>query len=360
MTMMRELKMQLSAVAVGALLAASAEGATPAALRGSAIETRGAGGNLEAAARAAAARGPVWVAWSVPIVSGQGDACCYAGSWNDKSWRRRGCQLDGRDHNVSITTDERSGSANDELVLYARYEGGALQKVRAFSGDCPVDAGDARLVWLEGVDPAQSVALMGQEARSSGHTKGSGDDALVALALHADAGADAALIDLAGGSTPMDLREDAIFWLGQARGERGYRELARMAAQERDARVLEKVAFSLSQCPLAAAGATLEGLALRHADPRVREEAIFWMGQRGGTGVADKLMRTAQEDSDLEVRKKAVFALSQLDDGEGVTPLLELVRHGREDALRREALFWLAQSEDPRAMESLEALLLKR
>jgi HEAT repeat protein len=60
------------------------------------------------------------------------------------------------------------------------------------------------------------------------------------------------------------------------------------------------------------------------------------------------------------VRKKAVFALSQLDDGEGIEPLLDLVRHGREDALRREALFWLAQSDDPRAMESLEALLLKR
>jgi hypothetical protein len=360
MTTMRELKIHLSAVAVGALLAAAAEGAAPVGLRGSAIETHGAGGDLEAATRAAASQGPVWVAWSVPVVSGQGDACCYAGSWNDKSRRRRGCQLDGSDHNYSITTDERSGPSSDELVLYARYEGGALQKVRAFSGDCPVDAGGARLVWLDGVDPAQSVGLMSRQVRSGAHAKGSGDDALVALALHADGGADAALIDFAGRSTPMDLREDAIFWLGQARGERGYRELARMAAQEDDARVLEKVAFSLSQCPVAAAGATLEGLALRHADPRVREEAIFWMGQRGSTGVADKLVRVAQEDADLEVRKKAVFALSQLDDGEGVTPLLELVRHGREDALRREALFWLAQSEDPRAMESLEALLLER
>jgi len=60
------------------------------------------------------------------------------------------------------------------------------------------------------------------------------------------------------------------------------------------------------------------------------------------------------------VRKKAVFALSQLDDGDGVTPLLELIRHGRETEVRREALFWLGQSDDPRAMESLETLLLKR
>jgi HEAT repeat protein len=245
------------------------------------------------------------------------------------------------------------------LVLYARYEGGAMQTVRAFSGDCPVDAGAARLVWLDGVDPAQSVALMSEKVRSGAHTKGPGEDALVALALHADASADAALIDFAGRSTPMTLREDAIFWLGQARGERGYRELARMAVQESDVRVLEKVAFSLSQCSVPAAGATLEGLALRHADPKVREEAIFWLGQRGDAGVAQKLLQVAQGDGEVEVRKKAIFALSQLDDGEGVAPLLELIRHGRENEVRREALFWLAQSDDPRAMESLESMLLK-
>jgi HEAT repeat protein len=348
------------AALMGLCLQAAAGAATPAGLRGSAIEVRAAGGDLDAALRAAAGQGPAWVAWSVPVVAGQGEACCYNGSLQGEGARRRGCRLDGRDHGVSISSDERTGGDADGLAIYARFDHGVLERVRAYTADCPVEAGGARLVWLEDVQPAQSVARLASEVRARPPGKGAGDDALVALALHADPGADAVLIELAGRGTPMALREDAIFWLGQARGERGYRELARMTAQESDPRVLEKIAFSLSQCPLPAAGATLEELALRHRDARVRQEALFWLGQRADAGIAAKLLKVAQQDADLEVRKKAVFALSQLDDGEGVTPLLELVRHGREIEVRREALFWLGQSDDPRAMESLEALLLKR
>jgi len=359
MTNNTRLRRVLKAMIAASFITAVARGETPAALRGSAVESRGAGGDLGAALRAVAASGPVWAAWSVPMVDGQGDVCCYSGDLDRRSARRRGCRLDGGEGGVSISSDA-AGRAGGELAVYARFEGGTMAQVRAYSTACPVEVGGARLVWLEGVDPVQSIELMNRQLRAGAHRKGPGDEALVALALHADPAADAALIALSGPPTEMNLREDAIFWLGQARGERGYRELAAMAERESDRRVLEKVAFSLSQSPVAAAGATLERMALGHRDPKVREEAIFWLGQRGGVGIAAKLQRVAQEDPDLEVRKKAVFALSQLDDGEGVAPLLDLVRHGREDALRREALFWLAQSDDPRAMESLEALLLKR
>ena len=360
MTNDTRLRMTLKAMIAASVIVAAARGETPAALRGSAVESRGAGGDLGAALRAAAGSGPVWAAWSVPMVAGQRDVCCYSGDLDRRSSRRRGCRLDGGEGGVSISSEPEAARAGGELAVYARFEGGTMAEVRAFSTTCPVDAGSARLVWLEGVDPVQSVELMNRELHSGAHRKGPADEALVALALHADPAADAALVELSHSPTPMELREDAIFWLGQARGERGYRELAAMVERESDPRVLEKVAFSLSQSPIAAAGETLERLATAHRDAKVREEAIFWLGQRGGSGIAAKLQRVAREDADLEVRKKAVFALSQLDHGEGVEPLLDLVRHGREDALRREALFWLAQSDDPRAMESLEALLLKR
>ncbi len=337
---------------------APARAAVPTALHATGAEVRSAAGGLDVAVRAAAAgKAPVWVVWSVPIAVGQGDACCYEGDLSGRKARRRGCRLDGRSPGITISGNEVPDQAAD-LTVYARFENGAMQQVRAFAASCPVDAGDARLVWLEDVAPAQSVELMSHQARALPRRQGPGDDALVALALHADPAADAALIELAGSRSPMELREDAVFWLGQARGQRGYRELERMAAQESDPRILEKVAFSLSQCPLPAAGPTLERMAMAHGDPRVRQEAIFWMGQRGGPGVAAKLKSVAQQDSDLEVRKKAVFALSQLEDGAGVNELVELVRHARETAVRKEALFWLGQSDDPRAMESLEALLL--
>jgi hypothetical protein len=339
----------------------------PPSLHAHRLQSRAAGGDLAAAFRAA---GPetTWVAWSVPMVPGQGEACCYTGWFRDHDSKSqpgsRGCRLDAkRTNGLTIGRDgdhDSRDAGDDALIVYSRHESGKISTVRAYSASCPVEAGEESVIWLDGVDPAQSVALLRDRARAQPHKSGPGDDLLIALALHADPTADAALIDMASRSQPMDVREDAIFWLGQARGERGYRELTRIASTEDDSKVLEKVAFSLSQSPVPAAGPALENMARRHSDSRVREEAVFWLGQRGGPDIVNKLLAVVEEDQDLEVRKKAVFALSQLDDhdADGVTALVGLVRHATEPAIRKEALFWLGQSDDPRAIASLEALLL--
>ena len=338
----------------------------PPSLHAKRVQTRAAGGDLAAAVEAVGSE-TTWVAWSVPMVAGQGDACCYSGWFRDHDSKSqpgsRGCRLDGKRNNgLTIRGDHGpyTGDAGDALIVYSRHEAGRISTVRAYSASCPVEAGEEGVIWLDGVDPAQSVALMRDRAQAQPHKSGPGDDVLVALALHADPTADTALIDMASRSQPMDLREDAIFWLGQARGERGYRELTRIATNEDDPKVLEKVAFSLSQSPVPAAGPTLENMARRHSDSRVREEAVFWLGQRGGPDIVNKLLAVIEEDDDLEVRKKAIFALSQLDDedADGVTALVGLVRHADQPAIRKEALFWLGQSDDPRALASLEALLL--
>lgn len=342
------------------LLAAAAHAQAPTQLQGTGIETRSAASDLGAAIRSAVGgRGErVWIAWAVPINPEQGDACCWSGDLRHRGGR--GCRLDGRSTSYNIGNNDPRIVPSEDLVVYERFEGGTASKVRAFSGNCPVEAGAERVVWLDDVQPEQSVAYLARQARDRRQDGGPADNALVALALHADASADTELIDMASRKSPMDLREDAIFWLGQARGRRGYKELARIADTETDAHILGKVAFSLSQCSVAEAGARLEQLAFEHRDSEVREEAIFWAGQRGGDDMAAKLKRAAQQDPDFEVRKKAVFALSQLDDGGGTDALLDLVRHGRETEIRKEALFWLGQSDDPRAIETLEALLLKK
>jgi HEAT repeat protein len=348
-------------IALSSLVAAAgAHAQAPALLHGGSVETRSAGSDLGAAIRSAAGARtePVWIAWAVPIAPEPGDACCFSGDLRHRGGR--GCRLDGRSLSYNIGNNDPRVVPSEELVVYERFEGGAASKVRAFSGDCPVEAGAERVVWLDDVQAEQSVAYLARQARELPQDDGPGDDALLALALHGDKSADVELIALAGPKSPMDVREDAIFWLGQARGRRGYQELARMADSETDAHILGKVAFSLSQSPVDEAGGKLEKLAFEHRDPEVREEAIFWAGQRDGDDMAAKLKRAAQQDPALEVRKKAVFALSQLDDGGGTTALLDLLRHGRETEIRKEALFWLGQSDDPRAIESLEALLLKK
>lgn len=88
-----------------------------------------------------------------------------------------------------------------------------------------------------------------------------------------------------------------------------------------------------------------------------RKSAVFWLGQAAGDRATAALDSIVTEDGDREVRKAAVFALSQRPDEEGVPALIRVARTHSDPQIRRDALFWLGQSEDPRALDLFEELL---
>jgi hypothetical protein len=91
-----------------------------------------------------------------------------------------------------------------------------------------------------------------------------------------------------------------------------------------------------------------------------RKQAIFWLGQAAGDRATAGLTELADAaDDQKEIRESAVFALSQLHDGSGVTSLIKLARTSRHGDVRRNALFWLGQSDDPRALDLFEELLVR-
>ena len=55
-----------------------------------------------------------------------------------------------------------------ELVVLARFEARALTELRAMSIDCDVDGGGMPLVWLDSVDPDQSVSWLGSLVTDDG------------------------------------------------------------------------------------------------------------------------------------------------------------------------------------------------
>ena len=67
-----------------------------------------------------------------------------------------------------------------------------------------------------------------------------------AIALHAGPAADQALEKLVAPGQPESLRERATFWLGSARGHRGYEVLRRIVSEDASDRVREKAVFGLS------------------------------------------------------------------------------------------------------------------
>jgi hypothetical protein len=316
---------------VGSLLATPALAAPPASLTNARLETISvdpARSGLAAALRALG-DGPVWATWPVPIVAGQGDVCCWNGHGGRGS-ARRGCHLEREHRGLTVSgldeLEKLEPAAPQRLLhIFARLEAGEATRIRAVTASCPVDADGARVAWLEGVGTDESVDFLRRLAAGGQRRKGRdvGEEALAPLALHAGPRADQAVIDLTGPAMPHEVREDAIFWLGEARGRAGYEALRRLAAQENDEEILEAVAFGLAESPVPEAGAALAELARGH--------------------------RSSEEH--------AVFALSQLEEG-GVDHLIRLLREGPSNEVRQKALFWLAQSDDPRAMEFLEKVLL--
>lgn len=97
------------------------------------------------------------------------------------------------------------------------------------------------------------------------------------------------------------------------------------------------------------------------AAAETRKSAIFWLGQAAGERVTPALDSVAGDRSgDREVREAAVFALSQRPRDEGVPALMRLARNDRDPEIRRRAIFWLGQSEDPRAISFFEEVLTAR
>ena len=91
----------------------------------------------------------------------------------------------------------------------------------------------------------------------------------------------------------------------------------------------------------------------------VRETAVFWLGQLAGDKATEGLTSIVEDDDeDMDVREAAVFALSQMDNRKSADSLMKIARSNRHPELRKSAMFWLAQSDDPEVLDFFEEILL--
>ena len=342
-------------ITLAAALCLALAAAPPGGITHARLESRSAASGLAETMTAvqASQRGPFWTGWSVP--GKQRAACC----WSSREERCR-CRLEAEDEGVV----QRSGSeprtretveAGPMRVLL-RVRDGRVQRVRAFSSECELDFGDLALVWLDDVRPAESVAWLEGLA-------GSGDDdegATMAIAFHTDASADAALERFVASGQPSKRRRQAAFWLGVARGERGYLVLSRLLREDGDAQFREHVVFALSQSRVPGAVERIIVAARRDPSAGVRSQALFWLAQSAAQRATKVIQAALDDDPEIEVKRRAVFALSQLPRDEGVPLLMGLARNHRNVEVRKQAMFWLGQSGDPRALAFFEDVLLRR
>lgn len=347
--------------------AQSGDDNAPKVVNGRPVETRGVSKSLpqEFQSLVDKTSEPIWVGYAERQVAGDRLLCCENYDvMRDKVRGRCGnCHLEARDDGTNVTSNDSGNVRLEEgrrIVVLFRVEQKQIGKIRVVSEDCTLDAGGRNVIWLTGVKPAESVAWLEKfvAEKYAGHGKHDmSEDALTAIAMHADPAADRALESFVTADKPKELREQTAFWLGEARGKTGLAALEKMAKRDPSPDVREQISFaySVSHEP----GALGDMIRMAHEDgsAQVRGQALFWLAQKAGEKAVGAIKGAIENDPDTEVKKQAVFALSQLPEDEGVPKLIEVAQTNRNPEVRKQAMFWLGQSEDPRALTFFEKIL---
>ena len=134
---------------------------------------------------------PAWVGYAVPAVGSRHIGCGGDTSWYGSYDR---VYLEGRPAPTAGSADAPVKLEGDStLFVLFRVEGQRAGKLTVFAPDCQLDAGGLRFIWLAGAAPADSVRLLTGLARDGAAGERVARTATMAIALHSDAAADAAL-----------------------------------------------------------------------------------------------------------------------------------------------------------------------
>jgi hypothetical protein len=322
--------------------------------------TRPLRGSLESDVRSllTAQTGRFWMGYVVPANPKHRSCCWSSGDPGDCG----GCRLEDEKGEGFAGTRRSEALAlepSPRMRVLLRGEGGRVTRIRTVSEDCGLDAGGLSFVWITGVPPADSVAFLLGLFRAGGDEPGERvqDGALAAIAFTNDPAADAALDRLVAVGQSEHRRKQAAFWMGSARGARGFATLSRLVRSDPSPRFREHVVFALTQSREAGAIDRIIEVAKHDQDGHVRGQALFWLAQTASKRASAAIQAALTDDPLVEVKKKAVFALSQLPKDEGVPLLIRLAETHKNVEVRKQAMFWLGQSQDDRALRFFEDVL---
>jgi HEAT repeat protein len=155
-----------------------------------------------------------------------------------------------------------------------------------------------------------------------------------------------------------ELKEDAVFWIGHIENPRVIPFLKEVAFSDFDEDVAEEAVFSLHNIDTDESLDAVVYLT-KKTKGDVREKAIFWLGQLAGKKAIESLGEIVFSEDETDIQKQAVFALSQLDDGQGIPKLINIANTHPNPEIRKNSIFWLGESDDDRALDALIEMVKK-
>jgi HEAT repeat protein len=241
------------------------------------------------------------------------------------------------------------------LVAQKRTADTENQLLAAARNDPDPEVRGQAVFWLSQVHSDRAVAALDSIARRSTEAELQ-EKAVFALSQQRDPRATQALKEIAENrQMNRDIREKAIFWLGQRHGE-GAEYLKGLYDRLDDDELREKVIFGIGQSRSPESRKWLFDLAQNEkADIELRKKAIFWAGQGGASATDFGTLYAGLKSAEL--KEQVIFALSQVKDPAALDRLVEIARKDGDPEMRKKALFWLSQRHDPRVADILEQIL---
>lgn len=330
-------------------------------------------------ARGANAQAKFWTAWAFDVRPGV--AVDY--EWHGKDGKVRS----GDGFNVSF--DHTVETPN--LGIFLLHEPGitGVARVEVYNLDRQRNFDSLPVFWFGRVSNDESLSLLRGLVENPQNKKAS-EHSVVAIALHNDARVSGILKQFVTALPGKDLRNSAVFWLGQVGGETPFLSDLVLAEKE-NVEIRKQAAFAIGVSKdnnaMAALQSLFQGvtnrevkkqlvfaisinqnqdeainslinLASNESDVEVKKQAIFWLGQKAGERSLKVLGDTVNSnDTETEVQKQAVFAISQRSKDESVPLLINIARTHAKAEVRKQAIFWLGQTGDERAVSFFKELL---
>ena len=157
---------------------------------------------------------------------------------------------------------------------------------------------------------------------------------------------------------PRELRENAIFWIGQNPRAGGASYLIELYDSVQDEELKERIIFGVAQSrDQEATDWLLDRVMDESESVEVRKNALFWAGQGGGRLDMERLQELYGTLTDTEMKEQVIFVASQRRDSGAVDFLMSVAESEQDPELKERAIFWLGQSKDPRVGEFLLRLI---
>lgn len=206
--------------------------------------------------------------------------------------------------------------------------------------------------WLGQVRSEQALAALDSIARR-GQDPALREKAVFALSQQRDPRAWATIRAIAEDTTQSnELREKAIFWIGQTRSAENAQYLKALFARTRSDELRDKIMFSLSQMRGEGNDEWLLAIASdRQYSVEVRKQALFSAGQNRASAAA--MVALYDKLDERELKEQLIWVMSERREAVTTDKVIAIAKGDRDVELRRKAIFWLGQSRDPRVQQLL-------